>query len=326
MFRRTIKAAGTAFASLMKHDTLITIVVPVYNRAGTVARCLDSMAVQEGIEHCRIIIVDNNSDDGSSETVIRWRDGHPAVDLMLISESRQGAAAARNAGLAQVTTPYVMFFDSDDEMLPGHMARLVSAVGQNPDADVFGWDIVCELPDGRGYKALFRCRRPMRDHLVFSSMSTQRFAARTAFVRAAGAWDSSLKGWDDFELGVRMIAANPVIVRLPDAGGRPLVRTYYSDDSITGATFSVSPCKWETALRRIGGTVSRVCPEHLPAVAFRSAALAGLYAREGASTDARRLLSESVCEGFGRIKARAVYETARLFGRGTRVLAWLMLR
>lgn len=310
----------------MKHEAMITIVVPVYNRAATVERCFDSMALQDGIGHCRIIVVDNNSTDGSAGVVSRWGECHNDIDLTLVSEKRQGAAAARNAGLGLVRTPYVMFFDSDDEMLPGHLARLIEAIGHKTDADVFGWDVMCELPDGRSYKALFRCSRPMRDHLVFSSMSTQRFAARTAFVRAAGAWDASLAGWDDLELGVRMIALSPSVVRLPDPCGQPLVRTYFSDDSITGAAFSVSPRKWEDALQRIEATVSRACPGQLPAVAFRRAALAGLYAREGAADEARRLLSESECKGFGHMKARAVYETARLFGRGTRVLAWLMLR
>lgn len=309
----------------MEQEHLITIVIPVYNRELTLMRCLGSLAEQSGIDSCRIIIVDNNSTDASAALAAQWRDSHPDLAVSLAGEVRQGAAAARNTGLAMTETPYVMFFDSDDVMLPGHISRLLSAIAENPDVGIFGWDICCQLPDGRLYRAPFRCRRPMRDHLIHSSLSTQRFAAKTELVRRAGGWDTALTGWDDYELGVRLIALSPRIVALPDEGN-PLVRTYFTDDSITGAKFSVAPHKWEDALARIERTVAVTCHRELGAVAFRRAALAGLYAREGAADDGRRLLATATAGGFGRIKARAVYETARLFGKGTRVLAWLMLR
>lgn len=310
----------------MKHDPLISIVVPVYNRESTLERCLDSMAAQTGIGQCHIIMVDNNSSDMSVEVIRKWSSRHPSIALELVTEPRRGAAIARNTGLDRVTTPYVMFFDSDDEMMQGHIARIINGINCNPEADLFGWDVLCELPDGRSYKAPFLCRRPMRDHLIHSSVSTQRIAVRTDFIRAVGGWDATLTGWDDFELGVRLVARHPVIVRIPDADGRPLVRTYYSDNSITGSTFSTAPRKWEDALDRIEETLAKADPAELATVAYRRAALAGLYAREKATDQARRLLAIAVAPGFGRIKSKIVYMTARHAGRGTRLMARLLLR
>lgn len=310
----------------MKHDALISIVVPVYNRESTLERCLDSMAAQTGIGQCRIIVVNNNSTDMSVELIRKWSSRHPSITLELISESRQGAAIARNTGLDRVTTPYVMFFDSDDEMLQGHIIRVINGINCNPEADLFGWDELYELPGGRSYKATFICRRPMRDQLIHTSFTTERIAVRTDFVRAVGGWDATLTGWDDFELGVRLVAARPLIVRLPDADGRPLVRAYYTDNSITGSTFSASPHKWEDALDRIEETVAKVDPSELASVACRRAALAGFYAREHALGEARRLLAKAVAPGFGRIKSKIMYMTARHVGRGTRLMARLLLQ
>ena len=100
----------------MMTENHASIVVPVYNRATAIVRCLDSIAMQRGVEAFSVIVVDNNSTDGSAAAVSAWHDAHSEIDLMQVTETRQGAAAARNKGLNMVTTPYVMFFDSDDEM------------------------------------------------------------------------------------------------------------------------------------------------------------------------------------------------------------------
>lgn len=309
----------------MDADKLVTIVIPVYNRESTIVRCLDSIAGQRSICRFSLIIVDNNSTDGLVKAINAWGDRHPDISTSLIYEKQQGAAAARNAGLADVSTPYVMFFDSDDEMLQGHLDRLACGITAHPDADILGWDICCELPNKKVYTAIFACDNPLRDHMIHSSMSSQRFAAKTDFVRQSGNWDASLTGWDDLELGARLTANNPRMVKLPDTDGKQLVKTYFSEDSITGSLFSASPEKWETALDRIEKTISDLKPSELKLVAFRRAALAGLYARENADTDARRLLAQATAKGFGKAKARAVFETARVFGRGTRFLASVFL-
>ena len=309
----------------MKTEKLATIIIPVYNREATIVRCLDSIANQREIDRFELILVDNNSTDNSVHEIREWIKRNSNLRTTLISEHIQSASAARNAGLDIASTPYVMFFDSDDEMLQGHLERLLNGLVQHPDADIFGWDIICQLPDMRWYKAPFKCNRPMFDHIVHSSLATQRFASKTQFFKSVGSWDSTLPGWDDLELGVRLVAAKPKMIKLNNPDDTPLVKTYFTSNSITGSSFSASPEKWEIALDRIEKTIRTKQPDKLYLVAFRRAALAGIYAREGAKSDARRLLKKATAKGFGKIKARAVYETARVFGRGTRLLASLLL-
>ena len=309
----------------MMNDVLVTKVIPVYNREATIRRCLDSIAAQRGIEHFELIIVDNNSADDSVGEIKRWVDINPRIKTTITSEKQQSAAAARNAGLALATTDYVMFFDSDDEMLQGHLERLLKGISQYPDADIIGWNIICQLPDMRWYKAVFKCERPIFDHIINSSLATQRYAAKTQLFKSAGGWDSALPGWDDLELGVRLISLNPKMIKLSDPADGPLVKTYFTSNSITGSSFSATPAKWEAAMDKIERIIETNFPEELYLVAFRRAALAGLYAREGAKKDAARLLEMATTKKFGKIKARAVYETARVFGKGTRLLASLLL-
>ena len=309
----------------MMNETLVTIIVPVYNREATIIRCLDSIVNQRGIERFELILVDNNSTDNSVEEIKHWIKRNTKLKTKLIREHTQSAGAARNAGLKLVVTPYVMFFDSDDEMLQGHLERLLNGISQNPDADIIGWDTTCQLPDMRWYGASFKCDRPMYSHIINSSLATQRYATKTQFFKSAGGWNSTLPAWNDLELGVRLVSLKPKMVKLSDPPEGPLVKTYFTSNSITGSSFSATPDKWEAALDKIEGTIIKSFPNELYLVAFRRAVLAGIYAREGAKSDAKRLFKKATAIGFGKIKARAVYETARVFGRGTRLLASLLL-
>lgn len=258
----------------MIDSKLATIVIPVYNRADTIVHCLDSIAMQKGIGQFAVITVDNNSTDSSEDVVARWAACHGNIALTQLRESRQSAAAARNRGLEAVTTPYVMFFDSDDEMLPGHLSRLLDGIAGHNDADIFGWDADSQLPDGSFYHTRFVARKPLRDHMIYSSFASIRYAVRTSFIRAAGAWDCDMLGWDDFELGVRLLSANPTIVKLCDPDGSPLARSFYSAISITGNNFSSSPEKWENALDKIHDVLAEKHPDMLRWVGYRKALLA----------------------------------------------------
>ena len=135
--------------------SLITVVIPVRDRAGVVGRTLDSVAAQT-LRPFSVVLVDNGSTDGTRAVLDRWQREMSAVgpDVTVISEPRPGACAARNAGLAVVRTPWVMFFDSDDVMLPGHLARAVAVALRNPAASVIGWDALDQWT-GRSKKLRF---------------------------------------------------------------------------------------------------------------------------------------------------------------------------
>lgn len=303
---------------------IATIVIPVYNRQELILRCLDSVAAQQSVGDYRLVVVDNNSTDASADVVRQWLDAHRDIDGCLLHESRPGAAAARNRGLEVVDTEYVMFFDSDDVMLPGHLAMITGAIRSDGATDVFGWDVDCKLASGRDYRAYFGARRPVSEQMLYSSFATQRFIVRTSLIREVGGWDATLMGWNDFELGVRLVLARPAIKKLGD-GATSTVRVYFTPESITGRTFSASPDKWETSLNKIERDFAAKAPALLYWVAYRRAVLAGIYAREGSSDNAARLLSQAIAPRFGRLKARAVYEVTRLFGRGATLLGRLLL-
>ncbi len=92
----------------------VTVVVPVHDRADALGRMLDGVGPA-----AEVIVVDDGSCDGSGEVAARR--GAKVVRR----DRRGGPSAARNAGLAEVTTPIVAFVDSDCRLPEGWLDALL---------------------------------------------------------------------------------------------------------------------------------------------------------------------------------------------------------
>lgn len=303
---------------------LISIVIPVYNRAAVVTRTLDSVFAQTA-RPLQLILVDNASTDGSAELLRQWAATHDSSDfgVRLLSEPQPGAARARNCGLRAVDTPWTMFFDSDDLMRPGHVDRALQAIERCPQADIFGWDVIAYDAAGHARKLLFEPVGAAWHNLMHGMLATLRYCARTELFRRAGGWCDSLATWDDIELGTRLLCLGPQVVRL---GGEPTVEVYYSDESVTGPGYAASMQKSLAALGAIARNYGRLGP--LSHVRLKQAILAADCVREG-RTDARSLLDEALradSRRLNRLAYRLAYRYRLAGGRGAARLFKPLLR
>jgi len=106
---------------------LISVVIPTYNSAISLARSLDS-ALGQGVD-AEVIVVNDGSTD-STHAVLAGYEGR----IVCIDQENQGQAAARNRGLAAARGRYVAFLDSDDYWLPGFLPVCLDFLENHPDA------------------------------------------------------------------------------------------------------------------------------------------------------------------------------------------------
>ena len=100
---------------------LVSVIVPAYNAANTVASCLDSILSQT-YGCVEIVAVDDGSTDRTAKILEDYsRDGR----VHIVSRANGGLSAARNSGLDAASGEYVFFLDSDDTIHPETIARLV---------------------------------------------------------------------------------------------------------------------------------------------------------------------------------------------------------
>lgn len=98
----------------MKRPT-ISIIIPVYNAAPNLGRCLDSILAQT-YSFKELILIDDGSKDESGEICDKYAKKDSRIRVY--HNENQGASAARNFGLAIATGDYISFIDSDDWMEP----------------------------------------------------------------------------------------------------------------------------------------------------------------------------------------------------------------
>jgi glycosyltransferase involved in cell wall biosynthesis len=104
----------------MTRDSLpVTVVIPLHNRRELIGATLASVAAQRDASVAATIVVDDASTDGSAEVAA----GFPGCEVVRLGVNH-GAAAARNAGLERVSTPWVCFLDSDDLWRPALLSTL----------------------------------------------------------------------------------------------------------------------------------------------------------------------------------------------------------
>ena len=308
----------------------ITVVVPVYNRAALLVRCLDSVRNQN-FRPLRLIIVDNASTDGTRTIADEWAGRYATDDfrVCVISEERQGACHARQAGLEKTETDYVMFFDSDDMM---HVDMVMTAFKalDDKEVDIAAWPVNYNFLDGARRQTPGPDGDPLDSHLIHATLRTVGYAVRTDILRQAGGWGNDLKVWDDWELGVRLLSQTDRVVWIP----RPMAEIYSQADSLTGLDFTSKAGEWEEALDRIENVLctSRLPrqPHYLNLVDYRRAILAAQYSKEGSRDLAESLLERTLKEshtlkGWQKRLIRLLYKYTARGHRGAGRIAVRML-
>lgn len=298
----------------MAKNASITVVVPVYNREHLVTRALDSIAAQD-VRPLSLIVVDNNSTDLSLDVMRQWAEAHAGdsgLDIRILSETRPGAARARQTGLEHVETEWVQFFDSDDAMAPGILS---DALRHSADAHLVCWMREQISLSGRHSIKPFRPGDILRSHLYNGILSTQAYMVRTRFLKDAGGWNPDAPVWDDWELGLRLLLRSPRCAAIDRVG----VFVYSQAESITGTSFSAKEGQWERIIDMMETYVQQR-PDIRAMLDYRRVNLAALYTLEGNRTAGHRLLKQAIdkasCSALAKLWLRIIYAYTAVGGRG----------
>ncbi|MDE6768848.1 MAG: glycosyltransferase family 2 protein [Muribaculaceae bacterium] len=273
----------------------ISVIIPVYNREDLVVRTLDSVYAQT-YRPIELIVVDNNSTDSSAEVMKRWKESHhhSDFDIILINEQKPGAAIARQTGFTKATSEVVLFFDSDDIMRPELLTKVMEKFRTHPNTDMIYWQTSVLSTQGQANPKRFSTSNLLRRHLFNGMLCTISYAVKTDYFKKCGGWNPTLTGWDDWELGLRLLLNNPVMESIPE----PLVIIYPQPESITGTDFKSKQGEWEKAIEameRVSATQKEPLRSKLKRMLlYRRINLAALYKAEGASEIAKSLLEQSL--------------------------------
>ena len=310
----------------------VSIIIPVYNRAGIVPRTLKTV-LEQTHRPLQVVLVDNNSTDDSLVVLNQFKidNNAPDFEVVVTQERQQTASAARNRGMKLATGDYLMFFDSDDLMDRRLVQKYVDAFESAPQrADI----IITRRNqiDDTGEKTAMPLYKKdlIANHILHSVLATQAFCARYDFIKNIE-WNNSISHWNDFEYGLRLLLAKPVIGYLE---GKPRVDVIYGGEkSITGTNFSVNHGKWEISLRYMVLDIKNSSllnkQRYYDLLYYRLLVLGAQYQREGHP----ELAKPAVQKAYSVLNRKWIYRKVmpRLFKRivngkrgSARIARWIM--
>ena len=149
----------------------VSIIIPVYNGAKTMRRCLKSVLTQS-LREIEVLCINDGSTDGTAGILREMAVGDGRVRLYGFEENR-GIVLAVKMGLLEASGEYVMFVDSDDILLPGACENAVRLIEQydvdilqfairvkhqkGANIDAFMKSLACRPLESSGAKILYDC-------------------------------------------------------------------------------------------------------------------------------------------------------------------------
>lgn len=111
---------------------MISVVIPLYNKAATIVKTIDSVLAQT-VADWELIVVDDGSTDAGPELVRAYTD----FRVRLVKQANAGVSAARNKGAELAASDMVAFLDADDYWDPAHLANLEALIAEFPGAALY---------------------------------------------------------------------------------------------------------------------------------------------------------------------------------------------
>ena len=175
--------------------TLVSVVVPVYERSHCVMDAVASVLAQTHTD-IECVVVDDGSTDGSYDVVAKACANEPRVRA--VAEEHRGVSATRNRGIREARGEYVTFLDSDDLMPPTRVQRQLELLTEKSCDAVLGLANSFTMP-GVGTPEWMKARPDWGDGYMWIT-----FLVATEHIRAVGGFDETLQIGEDIDVLVRM--------------------------------------------------------------------------------------------------------------------------
>lgn len=117
----------------------LSIIIPVYQTAKTLERCVESV-MSQGYTDMEVLLIDDGSTDGSASLADRLAARHGSIRVF--HKENGGLSSARNRGLMEARGDYVVFLDSDDALGNDTLLPLMRHVTEHPEVDILEFSVV----------------------------------------------------------------------------------------------------------------------------------------------------------------------------------------
>jgi glycosyltransferase involved in cell wall biosynthesis len=182
----------------------VSAIIPCYNTAALISRCLDSVFAQTFRDFEVIVVNDGSPDTPDLEKVLE-----PYMSrIVYIKQANKRCAGARNTGIAKARGEFLAFLDSDDLWLPYHLESQMRQFDADPSLALVYANATLAGNPTRQIDFMTNC--PSEGPATFETIAVERcqipiatVVARKAAILKAGGFDESLARCDDYDMWLR---------------------------------------------------------------------------------------------------------------------------
>ncbi|MBL6985741.1 MAG: glycosyltransferase family 2 protein [Methylobacter sp.] len=187
----------------------MSVIIPSHNRRVLLKRALLSVYSQSLLP-AEVAVIDDGSTDGTKAML---QQEFPQVNYY--HQQNLGVSAARNLGIQQSTGDWLAFLDSDDEWLPGKLAKQKAALADHPEQKV------CHTEENwirNGTQVAVPKKYAKTGGWIFThclplcAMSPSTVLIHRSVFESIGLFDTQLPACEDYDLWLRITANYPVLL------------------------------------------------------------------------------------------------------------------
>lgn len=184
---------------MKKNKDLVSVIIPTHNRSDLLERAVNS-ALEQTWENLEIIIVDDASDDDTTEYLKSIKHKHSNIQIFR-NETSKGAAVSRNIAIEHANGGFITGLDDDDYWRPTRVERLMEEFEE-------GFSAVCSYDKMVMDEKEVVWRKPSMitlDDLLYYNQVGNQVLTKKKYLEKVGGYDEDLPSAQDYDLWIRLV-------------------------------------------------------------------------------------------------------------------------
>lgn len=189
-------------------EKTISVVIPCYEQAEFMLEAIESVLAQKKKPHEIIIVI-----DGSTDNSLEYAKSYEKQGMRIISQVNKGLSSARNTGIMNTSSDYILFLDADD-MLLDNALEIIMDIAEKTDADVIAPSFRCF--GTRQGDVILQPRIIIQDFKGGNRIGYFSAIKRSVLLEVGGYSPRMAEGWEDYHLWFDIFKRGHSLITLPE--------------------------------------------------------------------------------------------------------------
>lgn len=208
-----------------KNQPLVSVIMPIYNYGNMFQKSIESV-FNSTYSNIELVIINDGS---TNEYVLNKLDSlknHP--NIKIINQENSGPSVARNVGINNSNGEFILPLDSDDMISPEYIQTCINIIKRDENIS----PVYCDTNHVGQISGIEQRPDWSKDRLIQGPFIVNcSMFSKKSFIECGG-YDESMKGWEDYELWVRMMVNGYIGKRIP----KPMFTYFHHENDGTVST------------------------------------------------------------------------------------------